>query len=198
MSLLSNHRAAILAADGVEELELVEPLRALRTQGAEVDVIALFPDQIQGMYLHHKTLILHVDRVFGETVLPEQYDSLVLPGGAMSVTALRNHPGIKRFVRAMDEAEKPIAAISHAAWILISAGVVSGRKMTGNPSLRDDLLNAGASWSDDPLVLDDNLITAQSFKELAAFDSALIELCTRRQAMISPEMRHMVSRMRIS
>lgn len=198
MPALSNHRAAILATDGVEELQLIEPLRALRAQGAKVEVVALYPGTIQAMHFHHKTILVDVDRVFSETVLPEQYDSLILPGGAINADSLRGHPMIRRFVRAMDEAEKPIAAICHAAWILISADIVSGRKMTSFRSLREDVINAGAIWVDAPLVVDDNLITTRSSKELAAFDNALIEVCATRPAMISPETRHMLSRSRIA
>lgn len=197
MSLLSKHRVAIIATDGFEELELIEPLRALRTEGAEVDVIAPHAGPIQGMHLHHRTVRVHVDRILRETVLADQYDSLVLPGGAICADTLRTNPMIRRFVLTLNEDEKPIAAVSHAAWILISAGVAMNRKITGFPTLRDDAVNAGAVWSEDPVAVDGNLITAQSAKDLAEFDNALIELFSRRPALISPETRHLFSRSRI-
>jgi protease I len=195
---LTRHRVAILAAHGFEELELIEPLRALQAEGAEVDVIAPQPGPIQAMHFHYKTLLVNPDRVMANTVLPEQYDSLLLPGGAISADTLRTHRSILDFVRAIDEAEKPIAAISHGAWVLISAGIVANRKMTSFPSLKDDLLNAGAIWTDEPVAIDDNLITARSSHDLAAFDSALVEAFSRRPALISPGTRHLMSRSRIA
>lgn len=198
MSLLSQHRTAILATDGFEELELIEPMRALREQGAHVDLIAPHEGPIQAMHHHHKTIRVHVDRVLSEMVLPDQYDSLVLPGGAINATALRNHPLVHRFVNEMNAAEKPIAAICHAGWILISAGIVTNRKVTSPSSLRDDLLNSGAFWADQPVVVQDNLLTARSAKDLAAFDVAMVELFARKPALISPETRHLFARSRIA
>jgi protease I len=139
-----------------------------------------------------------VDRVLGDTVLPDQYDCLLLPGGAIGADALRSEPRVRKFVFGMDEDEKPIAAIGHAAWILISAGVVSGRRITGCPRVRDDILNAGAYWADQPVAIDGNLITSRGTRDLAEFDVAVIEHFSTRPGMISTETRRLLSRSRIA
>lgn len=197
-SKLHEHRTAILATHGFEERELLEPLRALREEGVEVDIIALDPEPIQGMHLHFKTSLIKPDRVLGITVLPEQYDSLILPGGARNADTLRANASVLRFVRAFNEAEKPIAAISHAVWILISAGIVHERKITGIQPMKDDVVNAGATWSPESVTVCDNLVTASDTRHLAEFNNALLALLYRRPAMISPETRHLIARSRIA
>jgi protease I len=198
MPVLSKHRVAILATDGFEELELIEPLRALRTEGAEVDIISTKEGPIQGMHLHHKTIRLHVDRVLRDTVLADQYDALVIPGGPINGDALRANPLVRKFIFTLHEGEKPIAAVGHAAWLLVSAGIVSGRRITSFPSLRDDLVNAGAHWIDEAVVIDGNLITSRSSQDLAAFDIAIVEEFSQRHGLISPETRHLFARSRIA
>jgi protease I len=188
----------MLATHGFEERELLEPLRALRAEGADVDVIGLDSEPIQAMHLHFKTSLLKPDRVMGNTVLPDQYDSLILPGGPLNADTLRARPSVLKFVRAFHEAEKPIGAISHAAWILISAGIVDAKKITGFHTIREDVTNAGGYWYDEPLVVDGNIITARDTHDLAFFNNALIELLSQRPALISPETRHMLARSRIA
>jgi protease I len=198
MAVLSNLRVAIIATDGFEDLELTEPLRALRSAGALVDIISDKEGMIQGYHHQEPTLNVKVDRVLGDTLDADQYDALVLPGGAVSADSLRTDPRVLKFVATMDEEEKPIAAICHAGWILISAGIVSGRKLTSASNIRDDLRNAGAHWVDHEVIVDDNLITSRTPADLADFNREIVELFSRKIPLISPETRHLFARSRIA
>ena len=198
MPTLENHHIAILATNGFEELELTEPLRALRSEGALVDIISPHEGLIRGSRHQESGASIEVNRIMSETLLADQYDALVLPGGALSADALRRDPRVQRFVAQMDEAEKPIAAICHSPWILISAGIVSGRRVTSSYTLQDDLRNAGAHWLDKEVVVDDNLITGRSTADLAAFNNAMLGLFSERPPLISPGTRHVMSRSRIA
>jgi protease I len=193
---------AIIATDGFEALELIEPFRALSAEGGRVDVIAPIAGTIQGMHQHHKTIRIEVDRVIGEaageTVLAEQYDALVLPGGPICADTLRTNLAVRRFVLAMNGDDKPIASISHAAWILISAGIVSERRITAFHNIADDLRNAGAHWIDAPVVIDNNLISTRGIKDLAEFDIVLVDLLSRVVPLISPEMRQVLAKARFA
>jgi protease I len=198
MATLANHHIAVLITDGFEEVELREPLRALRTEGGLVDIIAPYAGPLQGLNHQLTATTLQPDRILSDTVRAEQYDALLLPGGALSADGLRRDPRIQKFVSQMDEAEKPIAAVSHAPWILISAGVVSGRRVTSYPTLQDDLRNAGAHWLDKEIVVDDNLLTGRSTADLGAFNNAMIALFSEKPPLISAGTRHVFSRSRIA
>lgn len=179
----------------------MEPLRALRSEGVIVDIVSIDEGPLQAMHLRGITRLIPVDRVLRDTVRAEQYDSLVIPGGALSVDALRANDWAKAFLIAMDEAEKPIGALSHAAWLLISTGIASQRRIASIPTLRDDLLNAGAIWAeglDCAYALSGHLLTSSGGDCLADFDTQLIELISHRTALISPETRQMLSRSRIA
>src|SRR5207245_2217161 len=138
---------AVLATDGFEESELTEPVRALRNAGASVTIVALKPGEIQGVKHHDKGKKVHVDRVIGD-VTADEFDGALLPGGALNADAMRVVPEVLTFLKSMQKTDKPIAAICHAPWELISAGLVRGRTLTSYHTIRDDITNAGGTWFD--------------------------------------------------
>jgi protease I len=170
---LSKLRVAVLVTDGFEESELTEPVRALREAGASVQVIAPKPGHIQAFRHHDKSITVAVDRTL-EEINPESYDALMLPGGALNADALRAVPAARSFIRQMSAASKPIAAICHAPWALISAGVVRGRSLTSYHTIEDDVRNAGAHWVDREVVLDENLITSRQPSDIPVFNREMI------------------------
>lgn len=174
---LKNMRVAIIALDGFEEQELTEPLRALQQAGAKVDVISKHSGEIQAFRHFDKTIKVPVDRTLDEAK-PEEYDALMLPGGAQADEA-RMEPKVREFIRSMNDAGKPIAAICHAAWELISAGVVRGRKLTGYWTVQDDIRNAGGIWMDQEVVIDDNWVTSRQPSDLPAFNREMLALFSR-------------------
>jgi protease I len=171
---LQGRKVAVLATDGFEQVELQKPVEALRDAGADVEVVAPHGGQIQGYNHHDKGRMVPVDRDLSQA-RPEAYDALVLPGGVINPDQLRlSHKAIA-FVRSFVEADKPIAAICHGPWTLIDAGGVDGRRVTSWPSLRTDLLNAGADWVDEPVVADQGLVTSRKPDDLPAFCAKMIE-----------------------
>jgi protease I len=172
---LSGKRVAALVTDGFEQVELIEPVQALRKAGASVDVVIPKGEQARGW--NHKDW---GDSVAADATLdkadPAQYDALLLPGGVMSPDHLRMDERAVAFVRSFVNSEKPIAAICHGPWTLINAGAVAGRALTSYPSLRLDLENAGASWVDQEVVVDGTLITSRKPDDLPAFNRAMIEV----------------------
>lgn len=171
---LEGKAIAILATDGFEQSELLEPLEALRNEGADVEVIAPEGNEIQGFKHFTADRKVAVDRTL-EDADASDYDALVLPGGAHNPDQLRINEKALSFVRAFAEASKPIGAICHAPWILINAGLASGRTLTSWPTLRLDLKNAGANVVDQEVVVDSGLVTSRGPKDLPAFCSKLIE-----------------------
>lgn len=171
---LNGRTIAVLATDGVEQVELTEPVKALRNAGAQVEVISDKEGEIQAFKHHDKGLKLPVDLPLKEAD-PQTFDGLVLPGGVINPDALRLIPQAIDFVRHFVEEKKPIAAICHGPWTLINAGGVKGRKMTSWPSLQTDLANAGARWVDEEVVLDGNLVTSRKPDDLPAFNKRMIE-----------------------
>ncbi|MCE5266362.1 MAG: type 1 glutamine amidotransferase [Planctomycetaceae bacterium] len=178
MIVLSNLRVAILATDGFEEVELTEPLKALVEAGAEVTTISLKPGEIQGVEHMTKTIKVPVDRTIDE-IDPEQFDAVHLPGGALNADAMRVVPDVQLFLQEMEEAGKPIAAICHAPWLLISAGLVQGRKLTSYHTIQDDIRNAGGIWLNQEVVEDDNWVTSRQPSDIPAFNRAMIDLFAR-------------------
>lgn len=167
-------RIAVLATDGFEQSELMDPLRLLRKAGFKVDVISPKSGEIRGWK----------DKNWGESVpvdvelsqaSPDDYEALVLPGGQMNPDILRMQPAAVDFVRAFDRAEKPLAAICHGPWLLVESGAAKGRKVTSWPSLRTDLLNAGAHWEDAAVVTDGHLITSRKPDDIPAFVDAILQ-----------------------
>src|ERR1700726_4309302 len=153
---LSGCTVAVLATDGVEQVELTEPVKALKKEGAEVHVISDKEEEIQGFKHHDKADKIRVDKSLDE-VSPDDYDALVLPGGVINPDSLRLVPQAIDFIRYFVDEMKPIAAICHGPWTLIDAGGVKGHRMTSWPSLKTHLTNAGANWVDQQVVMDGDL-----------------------------------------
>lgn len=171
---LNDKRVAILATDGVEQEELTDPRKALQEAGAEVHVIAPKAGEIRAW--NHKEWgdNLPVDKTVDE-VQASDYDALVLPGGVMNPDQLRQNEQAVLFTRAFADANKPIAAICHAPWLLINADIVRGRRLTSYPSLQQDLENAGAKWVDEEVVVDGGLVTSRRPADIPAFNKKTIE-----------------------
>jgi deglycase len=170
---------AVLATDGFEETELTEPVKALRDAGAQVTIVSPKSGQIQGVrHDVDKTIKVKVDRTIGG-VTPREFDAVHLPGGTVNADSMRMVPEVQAFLRAMQEAGKPIAAICHAPWELISADLVRGRKLTSYHTIQDDLRNAGANWLDREVVEDGNWVTSRQPSDLPAFNRAMIALFSR-------------------
>ncbi|WP_396333035.1 type 1 glutamine amidotransferase domain-containing protein [Burkholderia anthina] len=178
---LDHCRIAILAVDGFEEAELVEPQRALTAEGAQVDVISQNGGEIQGFRHVDKGERVKVDHTFDAT-REGDYDAVVLPGGVVNGDAIRMLPAAREFVTAAVGAGKPIAAICHGGWLLVSSGLVEGRTMTSWPSLQDDIRNAGGKWVDQAVVHDGNLITSRKPDDLPAFNGALVQCLASKGA----------------
>jgi len=179
MAELTGLRVAVLATDGFEESELTEPVKALKDAGAEVTILAPKPGQIQGVrHDIDKTLKVKVDRTIGE-VSPDQFDAVHLPGGALNADAMRMVPEVQEFLRAMQDAGKPISVICHAPWELVSAGLVRGRTLTSYYTIQDDIRNAGATWVDREVVEDGNWVSSRQPSDLPAFNRAMIKLFSR-------------------
>src|SRR5260370_34318216 len=143
MPELTDFRVAVLATDGFEEVELTEPVKALKDAGAEVTILSLKPGKIQGVrHDLDKTVKVKVDRAIGD-VSADDFDAVHLPGGTVNADSLRRMPEVQAFLRAMQEAGKPLAAICHAPWELVSAGLVPGRTLTSYHTIQDDVRNAG-------------------------------------------------------
>jgi len=177
---LNDCKVAILAVDGFEQAELIEPRRALKEAGAQVFVISQKPGQIQGFKHVDKGDKIDVDLTFDQA-RPDDYDAVVLPGGVVNSDAIRVDAKAQNLVKAADQTKKPIAVICHGGWLPISAGIVAGRTMTSWPSLQDDIRNAGGTWVDQEVQIDGNLITSRKPDDLPAFNQALIDALGGRQ-----------------
>lgn len=181
MADIKGRKVAVLASDGVEQVELTGPVQALRQAGAEVVVVAPKSGTIQGMNHDQKADRIQVDQSL-DSISPDQFDALVLPGGVANPDFLRTQPKAVAFVRHFVDAEKPVAAICHGPWTLIEAGGVRGRRMTSWPSLRTDLRNAGANWVDESVVVDGRLVTSRKPDDLPAFNREMLELFAKSGA----------------
>jgi protease I len=178
---LDGLKVAVLATDGFEQSELETPLEALKSAGAEVEVISPKTGEIQGMEHEEKGRKQKVDRALSEAQ-PQSYDALVLPGGVANPDKLRMKPEAVAFVRSFVEADKPIAAICHGPWTLINAEAVEGKTLTSWPSLEKDLENAGATWVDEEVVVDGRLVTSRKPDDLPAFCAKMIEIFADHRA----------------
>jgi protease I len=172
---LKGRRIAVLAADGFEKVELTIPVNALKLAGASVDIVSLRHGRIRGVNLHEPASRVRVDKTLAEAN-PANYDGLLLPGGFINPDLLRQSAEARQFVRAFEEAGKPIATLCHGPWVLASAGLTSGRMMTSWPGIRDDLVNAGATWLDQEVVHDDNWITSRGPQDMVPFVKAMTKL----------------------
>lgn len=171
---LKGHKIAVLAADGFEKVELTVPLRALKRAGATVDVVSLRRGRIRGVNLHLPASRVRVDKTISEAN-PADYDGLLLPGGFINPDLLRQSADARSFVEAFATSRKPIATLCHGPWVLASAGLLDGRTLTSWPGIRDDLVNAGATWLDQETVRDGNLVTSRGPQDMAAFVPAMLQ-----------------------
>jgi len=175
MNGLNHMKVAIIAVDGFEEVELTEPKKALEKAGAQVDVLSEKRGEIQGFKHFDKAGKVKVDRTVDEIHM-DDYDAIVLPGGALNADNARAVPRIRQIIFEMDRARKPIAAICHAPWELISAGILTGRKLTSWHTIQDDIRNAGGQWTDEEVVLDQNLITSRGPQDIPVFNREMVAL----------------------
>jgi protease I len=171
---LKGRHIAVLAADGFELVELSVPVAALQAEGAEVDIVSLRPGRIRGVNLHEPASRVTVDRTLSQASVAD-YDALLIPGGFINPDLLRQSEAARRFVREFDASGKPIATLCHGPWLLSSAGLTKGRTMTSWPGVRDDLVNAGATWLDQPVVPDGNWLTSRGPQDLVPFVKALVD-----------------------
>jgi protease I len=171
---LQGKQIAFLATDGVEQVELTEPWKAVEQAGGEPELISLAPGTIQGFDHHDKGKTFTVDRVVTEAD-PTDYDGLVLPGGVINPDILRTNADAVDLVRVFFEQGKPVGAICHGIWTLVEAGVVKGRTLTSWPSLKTDVENAGGTWVDQEVCVDRGLFTSRKPDDLPAFCAKLVE-----------------------
>jgi len=171
---LKGKKIAILATDGVEQVELVEPRKALEQEGAEIRLVSLKPGKIQGMNHIDKADTFPVDDTVS-SVQAESFDALMVPGGAVNPDSLRMDDGAVQFVRQFFESGKPIAAICHAPWVLVEADVVRDLTITSWPSLQTDVRNAGGTWTDEQVVTDQGVVTSRKPDDIPAFNKKMIE-----------------------
>jgi protease I len=171
---LTGKNVAVLATDGVEQVELTEPVKALKAAGATVHVVSPKSGALQGWNHFDEADMIPVDQALDQAD-PAEYQALLLPGGVISPDQLRLQPKAIAFIRHFVEQRKPIAAICHGPWTLIDAGGVKGRRLTSWPSLQTDLRNAGAEWVDLDVVTDQGLVTSRKPDDLPAFSRKMIE-----------------------
>ena len=175
MAKLSDKKVAILITDGVEEVELMEPAKALRMEGADVIVASPGGGEVQVMRHDEKTMKANSQMKTAD-IQASEFDAVMLPGGTMNGDRLRMDEDARRFVRDMDAAGKPIAAICHAPWLLVSSGLARGRTLTSYFTLQDDIRNAGGNWVDEETVVDHNLLTSRSPADIPAFNQKMLEI----------------------
>jgi len=168
VSNLKGRRIAVLATYGFEKVELTIPVSALKKAGAEVEVISLHHGSIRGVNLHEPASRVDVDKTIAE-VRPANYDALLLPGGFINPDLLRQSAEAREWVREFVQSGKPIASLCHGPWLLASAGLLKGRVLTSWPGIRDDLVNAGATWVNSEFVQDRNLVTSRGPQDLLPF-----------------------------
>lgn len=174
MDQLEGKKVAILATDGFEESELMEPKKALDNADVKTHVISLNSGEIRGWKNGNWSESISVDKAVSE-VNANEYNALVLPGGVINPDQLRRNPNAVEFVRGFFKDHKPVAAICHGPQLLIEADVVKNRKVTSFSSIRKDLENAGAQWVDEEVVVDQGLVTSRSPGDLPVFNAKLIE-----------------------
>jgi protease I len=171
---LEGKRIAFVATDGVEQIELTEPWKAVEKAGGHPELISIKGGRIQGFEHDSKGKSFDVDKTISH-VSSSDYDALVLPGGVMNPDKLRMDEHVVEFVHSFFEEGKPVACICHGPWTLIEADVVRGRKLTSWPSVKTDVRNAGGNWVDEEVVVDQGLVTSRSPADLPAFCAKMIE-----------------------
>jgi len=174
MGQLNNRTIAVLSESGFEEVELTEPVKRLKEEGATVHIISSKSGKLKAWNHDHWSIEVDIDKTLSE-VNADEYDGLVLPGGVINPDQLRVNDDAIAFVKAFFEAGKPVAAICHGPQTLINAGVVEGRKLTSVKNISQDLINAGANWVDEEVVVDQGLVTSRTPKDLPAFNDKIVE-----------------------
>lgn len=182
MADLSNARVLIMATDGFEQSELFEPRQALLDAGAQVTLASIKTDPIQGMKHDSEPADQITPDLTLDDVDTEDYDALVLPGGALNPDKMRTEERAVEIVEEFMDDDKIVAAICHAPWMLVEADVVDGRRVTSWPSVRTDLENAGAEVVDEEVVIDGKLITSRKPDDIPAFNKAILEALTKEVA----------------
>lgn len=178
---LNGMHVAILVTNDFEQAELAEPKKALEQAGADVKIIAPKGGTVQGMNHDVKADTFPVDMTLDQAN-PDDFDAVMLPGGALNADSLRMEQKARDFVKRLDRSGKPMAAICHAPWLLVSAELVKGRKLTSYYTIQDDIRNAGGEWVDQEVVQDSNWVTSRSPKDLPAFNPAMIQLFASSKA----------------
>ncbi|HEX3803056.1 MAG TPA: type 1 glutamine amidotransferase domain-containing protein [Solirubrobacteraceae bacterium] len=173
-SELKGKRVAFLAADGVEEVELVEPRNAVEAAGAETQLVSIDSGEIQAFNHLDPADKIKVD-LTADDADPDQFDALVLPGGVANPDFLRQDKSAVRFVKSFFEEDKPVGVICHGPWTLVEADVVRGRTLTSWPSLQTDLRNAGANWVDEEVHIDGRLVSSRKPDDIPSFNRAVVD-----------------------
>ena len=171
---IAGKKVAFLLTDGVEQIELTSPWQAVKDAGGEPTLVALKDGKLQGFKGTEKGDTFDVDLTVAKANASD-FDALVLPGGVVNADHLRVDKDAQNFARAFFEQHKPVASICHGPWLLIDAGVISGRSVTSYYTLQTDLKNAGANWSDQEVVVDQGLVTSRNPHDLPAFNDKLLE-----------------------
>jgi deglycase len=179
--ILEGLRVAIIATDGFEQVELTEPRAALDEAGARTTIIAPKAGTIQSMKHGSKDQTFRVDMTL-EDANPDEFDAVLLPGGTLNADKLRMEMRAREFVQQMEQDKKPIAAICHAPWLLVSAGLVTARRLASYYTLQDDVRNAGGLWEDREVVVDGNWVTSRQPKDIPAFNREMLSLFARQRA----------------
>jgi protease I len=175
MKKLKGLRVAVLAADGFEQVELTVPVKKLKREGADVTIVSLHEGKIRGMNLLYPGKKVRVDATLKD-VKAADYDAVLIPGGFVNPDTLRQSALAQDFVRDADIIDLPTAVICHGPWVLASAGLVEGRKLTSWPGIKDDVKNAGGEWVDEPVLRDRNWVSSRGPHDMAAFLNGMVEL----------------------
>lgn len=174
MATLKGKKVAILTENGFEEVELTSPKKALEEAGAEVEIVSPQKSKVKAWAHGHWSIELPVD-VTIEEADPNDYDALMVPGGVLNPDKMRLNDKCVEFAQHFLQEGKPVAAICHGPQLLIETGMLEGRNMTSYPSIKTDLVNAGAEWSDREVIVDNGLVTSRSPEDLEAFNKKMIE-----------------------
>jgi protease I len=183
---LEGMRVAILATSGVEQPELTEPRKALDEAGAHTTLIAPKGGKIKAMKHDQPGEEFDVDMTL-DRANPEDFDAVLLPGGALNADALRMENAAQEFVRYMDDSGKPIAVICHAPWLLVSAGLVDGRTLTSYHTIQDDIRNAEGQWIDKEVVRDQNWVSSRQPSDIPVFNQEMIKLFREHRSRVAGE-----------
>lgn len=178
MEDISNFKVAVLVTDGFEESELIVPVNVLKKEGVKVHIISPTGGRVQAFKHYDKTIRIESDRMLAE-IQPGEYDAVLLPGGVVNADALRIDQHAQAFIRAINDAGKPIAVICHGPWLLVSANLVRGRTLSSWPTLADDIRNAGGIWENREVVVDSNFVSSRKPDDLPAFCREMLKLFAR-------------------